>query len=123
MDDDRVWSMEEGLWRATDEAYRELVDPDCVMALGHAPHLFAGDAAIEAVRGTPEWDEVVLSGRSVSRPEEGLIVLGYRVRAEKGGTLFTAACTSVYRRKGHEKNWSVVQHAQVPTEPDGKGRA
>jgi hypothetical protein len=122
MDDDRVWSMEEGLWRATEEAYRERVDPDCVMALGRAPHLFAGEAAVAAVRGTPAWDEVAFSGRSVSRPEEGLIVLGYRVRAEKGGTHFTAACTSVYRRRGHE-DWAVVQHAQVPTEADGKGEA
>lgn len=46
------------------------------------------------------------------RPEEGMIVVGYRVRAAKGERRFTAACTSVYRRRAHD-DWTVVQHAQV----------
>ena len=112
MDDDRVWNFEESLWRASDERYHERVDPDCIMALSHAPHLFAGQDAIEAVSHTPAWDTVTFDSKSVSRPEEGMIVVGYKVRAEKGETCFTAACTSVYRRKGHE-DWTVVQHAQV----------
>jgi hypothetical protein len=113
MDDHRVWNFEESLWRASDERYHERVDPECIMALSFAPHLFAGSDAVKAVSGTPEWDEVSFSDRSISRPEEGLIVVGYRVDAEKAGSRFSAACTSVYRRKGHE-DWTVVQHAQLP---------
>lgn len=112
MDDNRVWSFEESLWRASDERYHERVDPECIMALSHAPHLFAGRDAVEAVSHTPEWDNVSFDNKSVSRPEEGMIVVGYKVSAEKGETRFIAACTSVYRRKGHE-DWTVVQHAQV----------
>ncbi|MCQ0972068.1 hypothetical protein MLD63_16740 [Paracoccus sp. TK19116] len=112
MDDERVWKFEQSLWQATDEAYHERVDPECIMALSHAPHLFTGTAATEAVSGTPDWDEVTFSNKSVSRPEEGLIVVGYKVEAIKGESRFSAACTSVYRRKGHD-DWSVVQHAQV----------
>ncbi|MDP4991123.1 MAG: hypothetical protein NWQ37_07945, partial [Marivita lacus] len=48
----------------------------------------------------------------IQQPEEGLIVVGYRIIAEKGEKRFKAACTSVYRRKAHEE-WSVVQHSQV----------
>ncbi len=121
MDDNRVWSFEESLWRASDERYRERVDPECIMALSRAPHLFSGRDAVEAVSNTPEWDEVSFSDQTVSRPEEGLIVVGYRVMAEKGDTRFSAACTSVYRRKGHE-DWTVVQHAQVVLGPDGNNR-
>lgn len=112
MDDDRVWKFEAELWHASDERYHERVDPECVMALSHAPFLFQGQAAVEAVSGTPEWDEVDFSNKSISRPEEGLIVVGYEVDARKGETRFQAACTSVYRRIAHEE-WTVVQHAQV----------
>lgn len=112
MDDDRVWSFEENLWRASEDRYHERIDPECVMALSHAPFLFHGEAAIKAVSGTPEWDQVTFSNQHISRPEEGLIVVGYKVRAGKGEIRFAAACTSVYRRKGHEE-WTVVQHSQV----------
>ena len=117
MDDDRTWRFEESLWRASEDRYHEQVDPDCVMALSHPPYLFSGKDAVEAVSGTPEWDSVTFSDRKVSRPEEGLIVVGYSITAEKGATRFTAACTSVYRRKAHE-DWSVVQHSQVASDVD-----
>ena len=58
MDDPRVWNFEESLWRASEGRYHEQVDAECVMALSHAPYLFQGKAAVEAVTGTPEWDEV-----------------------------------------------------------------
>ncbi|WP_435164158.1 hypothetical protein [Falsirhodobacter sp. 1013] len=112
MDDTRVWAFERGLWQATDERYHERVDPECIMALSHEPYLASGEDAISAVSGTPEWDEVEFSDDTISRPQEGLIVVGYRVRAAKGDNIFTAACTSVYRRRAHE-DWTVVQHAQV----------
>lgn len=112
MDDDRVWNFEESLWRASENRYHERVDPDCIMALSHAPHLFAGEEAIEAVSGTPAWDEVRFEHKTVTRPEEGMIVVGYHVTAAKGEMQFRAACTSVYRRRGHD-DWTVVQHAQV----------
>lgn len=116
MDDERVWRFEESLWRATDERYHDRVDPDCVMALSRAPHVFAGEAAVEAVSGTPDWDEVAFRDRVVRRPQEGLIVIGYHVVAASGQTRFAAACTSVYRRRGHE-DWTVVQHAQIALDP------
>lgn len=112
MDDERVWRFEESLWHATDERYHERVDPDCVMSLSRQPYVFTGKAAVDAVSGTPDWDEVSFSAREVRRPQEGLIVLGYRVAAARGGTRFAAACTSVYRRRAHE-DWTVVQHAQI----------
>lgn len=112
MDDNRVWAFEESLWQASDQRYHERVDPDCIMALSHDPFIHAGEAAVAAVSHTPDWDSVDFSDRVVTRPEEGLIVVGYRVRAEKADTVFCAACTSVYRRRAHE-DWTVVQHCQI----------
>ncbi|MBB1491675.1 DUF4440 domain-containing protein [Paracoccus sp. MC1854] len=116
MDDKRVWEFEESLWRASEERYHERVDPDCVMALSRAPWLFTGDAAIEAVSHTPAWDEVAFSQQDVRRPQEGLIAIAYCVVASREGTRFAAACTSVYRRRGHD-DWTVVQHTQIALDP------
>lgn len=117
MDDERVWRFEEDLWRASDERYHERIDEDCVMALSETPHIFSGDAAIEAVGGTPPWDKVSFSQQVVTRPNEGLIVVGYRVDASEGETHFAAACTSVYCRRAHD-DWSVVQHSQIALNPN-----
>lgn len=115
MDDERVWRFEESLWRASGVRYHERVDPDCIISLSRPPQVSAGGAAVDAVSQTPEWDEVSFSDREVRRPEEGLIVIGYRIAAAKGEARFEAACTSVYRRRAHD-DWSVVQHAQIPLE-------
>ena len=118
MDDERVWRLEESLWHGGEERYHKRVDPDCIMSLSRAPHVFAGEAAIQAVSGTPDWDKVSFSDREVRRPEKGLIVLGYRVSVAKGETRFNAACTSVYRRRSHA-DWTVIQHAQIALDTEG----
>lgn len=117
MDDERIWNFEESLWRAREERYHERVDPDCVMALSRSPWLFTGEAAVQAVSDTPKWDEVTFSDKDVRRPQEGLIAIAYRVAVSRGETRFAAACTSVYRRLGHE-DWTVVQHCQIALDPE-----
>lgn len=112
MNDERVWSFEQSLWQAGGERYHDRVDAECVMVLGHSPYLFAGPDAAEAVSGTPEWENVTFTRKTVHRPQEGLIVLGYDVRAEKDGTSFSATCSSVYRRCDHD-DWTVIQHSQL----------
>lgn len=116
MDDERVWKFEEGLWRAHEERYHERVDPDCVMALSREPWLFTGNDAIEAVSHTPAWEQVSFSRQDVRRPQEGLIAIAYHVAVAKGDTRFSAACTSVYRRRAHD-DWTVVQHTQIALDP------
>ncbi|SEN61597.1 hypothetical protein SAMN05192583_3158 [Sphingomonas gellani] len=114
MDDDRLWGFEQSLWIEGPENYREKVDPEVVMVLPRPPFVLAGDAAVGAVADTPTWDRAELTDRTVSRPQEGLIVVGYRVRAEKDGHAgYEAWCTSTIRRIEHEV-WRVVQHQQLP---------
>lgn len=113
MDDARIWDFEEKLWKADEAFYRENVDEACVMALPVAPFVAAGSDAVRAVCATPRWGSVRFDDRAVTRPQEGLIVVGYTVTAEEGAQSWRAHCTSVYRRRGHE-DWTVIQHAQVP---------
>ena len=113
MDDERVWSFEEGLWLGGPDHYRELVDDECLMVLPQPPYVLGGAQAIEAVAHTPRWERAELSERRVSRPQEGLIVIAYRAKAARGDETYEAHCTSTYRRLGHDA-WRVVQHQQTP---------
>lgn len=114
MDDDRIWSFEEGLWVGDADRYRERVDEACLMVVPQPPFVMAGAQAIEAVASTPRWTKVALSERKVSRPQEGLIVIAYKAEVSKDdGEAYVAHCTSVLRRIEHEV-WRVVQHQQTP---------
>jgi hypothetical protein len=114
MDDDRLWGFEQSLWLEGEDNYREKVDPEVQMVLPSPPYVYSGTQAIEAVSATPVWDRAELTERRVSRPQEGLIVIAYHVRAEKeGDEAYEAHCTSTIRRLEHEV-WRVVQHQQTP---------
>ena len=114
MNDSRVWEFEESLWTATPEHYRELIDDQCLMVVPKPPFVMAGEQAIDAVSHTPRWTRVALSYQQIMRPQEGLIVVAYKVEAFKGeGDGYKAYCTSTYRRIEHEV-WRVVQHQQTP---------
>ncbi|WP_448659561.1 DUF4440 domain-containing protein [Sphingomonas sp. CJ99] len=113
MDDARIWSFEESLWTGDADHYRESIDAECVMVVPAEPHVMTGEQAIAAVSETPRWAQVTLSDRQVMRPQEGLIVIGYKAVASRGdGEAYTAWCTSTYRRLAHEE-WRVVQHQQT----------
>ena len=114
MDDARVWGSEEGLWTADAAHYRETVDPDCLMVLPDPPYVFGGGEAVEEVSRTPRWTQVAFSEQKVSRPQEGLIVIAYKVEASKdGGAAYAAWCSTTYRRIEHDV-WRVIQHHQTP---------
>ena len=113
MNDDRIWEFERELWLGGGDVYRKNVAEDCVMALPAEPFLYDHGAATAAVEKTPRWDEVEFADTQVTRPEEGLIVIGYRAKAKSGDRDYHALCTSVLRRLNHE-DWVVVQHQQTP---------
>lgn len=114
MEDDRIWSFEEGLWTGDAEHYRELIDDECLMVVPAPPFVMTGAQAIDAVSKTPRWSSVSLTEKQVKRPEEGLIVIAYKAEAKKdGGEAYTAHCSTVIRRLAHDK-WRVVQHQQTP---------
>lgn len=112
MEDARIWEFEESLWVGDAEHYRELVDDECVMVLPEEPFVLTGEEAIAAVQDTPRWEEVSFSHQQVMRPQEGLIVIGYKAEARRGEEAYAAYCTTTIRRLAHEE-WRVVQHQQT----------
>jgi hypothetical protein len=112
MEDDRVRDFETALWVGGEDVYRRSIDPDCLMVVPAAPFVMSGSEAIEAVSQTPRWESVEFDDLRIGRPQEGLIVLAYGVRASRGEQAYRAYCTSTYRRIAHEQ-WQVVQHQQT----------
>jgi hypothetical protein len=112
MDDDRIREFETALWVGGKDIYRRSIDPHCLMVVPAAPFVMSGSEAIEAVSDTPRWDSVEFDDFRIGRPEKGLIVIAYGVRASRGDEAYNAYCTSTYRRVEHE-HWLVVQHQQT----------
>ncbi len=114
MEDNRVWEFEKSLWTGDADHYRASIDDECLMVLPAEPFVMNGEAAIAAVSATPRWTDVQMSETRVVRPQEGLIVVAYRVEASRGDSAaYVAHCTSTYRRLSHDE-WRVVQHQQTP---------
>lgn len=117
MDDARVWEFEDSLWRADEAHYRESITPDYLLVVPMPPYVLTGEQAAEMLANTPRWQNVEFSGQHVSRPhgeDGGLIVIAYHVEASKADAQpYSADCSSVYLRIGHE-DWRVVQHQQTP---------
>lgn len=114
MDDGRIWNFETSLWQADPEHYHESIDDACLMVTPAPPYVMTGAEAAAAVSQTPRWDEVAFSEQRVSRPQEGVIVIAYRVLATKhDAEPYDARCTSVYH-KNEAGDWTVIQHQQTP---------
>ncbi|HEX8126709.1 MAG TPA: DUF4440 domain-containing protein [Allosphingosinicella sp.] len=124
MEDDRVRDFETSLWIGGEDVYRRSIDPQCLMVVPAAPFVMSGSEAVEAVSATPRWESVEFDNLRIGRPQEGLIVLAYGVRASRGDESYSAYCTSTYRRLAHEQ-WQVVQHQQTlpPVAGSSGGRA
>ena len=112
MEDDRVWAFEESLWTGDAAHYRESIDESCVMVVPTEPFVFESEAAVAAVSDTPRWTKVTFADGHIARPQEGLIVIGYRVDARRGDEEYRCYASSTMRRRGHD-DWTVVQHSQV----------
>jgi len=112
MDDARIWEFEESLWKADAEQYRACIDEAYVLVVPMEPYIMDGKGAAELLAKTPRWDAVEFTQTHVSRPQEGLIVIGYHAHATRGDEAYDAWCSSTYRRLAHEE-WRVVQHQQT----------
>ena len=114
MDDERIWAFEDSLWRATAEHYRESIDNACLMVVPAPPFVLSGAQAVAAVSKTPRWAEAKFSESKVSRVQEGLIVIAYRMLATRpDADPYDAHCSSVYHEDADGK-WTVIQHQQTP---------
>ncbi len=112
MEDARLWSTEESLWKGGRDVYEKLVSKDCLMVVPAEPYVVSGEQAIDAVSNTPRWEDVRFSDQRIARPEYGMIVCAYHVEATRGDEQCACYATSTYQRCG-DHDWQVVQHQQT----------
>ena len=109
---DELWQLEEAFWTGGEEAYAASLDPACLMTFPGIGTLDA-QAALEGLKGSPRWSEVVLEGQRLARPAEDIVTLAYRARAvRRGAAPHIAWCSSSYRRE--DGRWLLFQHQQTP---------
>lgn len=111
MKDETAWNTEERLWLEGVEVYDELVDPACLMAfpqLGvlHLPAIRKG------LEGAARWTSLTMTARTLTRPGDDILVLGYTAQAQRAGEPpYRCVCTSTYRAT--DKGWKLIQHQQT----------
>ncbi len=111
MDDTQAWAFEERFWLEGSSIYDGLLDPECLMAFPGMGVMRAADI-LESLKGAPRWASVEMTGRTVGRPGDALIVLGYTAEGRRNGAApYRSFCTSTYRTDGG--TWRLVQHQQT----------
>lgn len=113
MSDDELWRIERDFWLKHREHFHEHASGDCVLAFPEPTGLMDKTTALSALSGAPRWSDVVLEERCLVRPADDVVVLGYRVTAERPGErTYEALCTTTYVRR--DRRWLLVQHQQTP---------
>lgn len=111
MDEQAIWAFEKRLWLEGSSVYDDLLDPACLMAFPGMGVMQATDV-VDSVKQAPRWASVEMTGRSVGRASDSVIVLGYTAEGKRDGAEpYRCFCTSTYRADG--ERWKLVQHQQT----------
>lgn len=80
--------------------YDDLLDLACLMAFPGTGVLSATDV-LDSLKQAPRWASVDMTGRSIGRASEAVIVLGYTAEGKRDGAQpYRCFCTSTYRPDG-----------------------
>lgn len=119
MKDDAAWALEERFWLEGAAAYDDLLDPACQMAFPGMGVMRAADV-LDSLKQAPRWVSVDISGRTIGRAGDDVIVLGYNAEGRReGAEPYPCLCTSTYRRDG--ERWKLVQHQQTLADRESDG--
>lgn len=113
MEEDAAWQIEERFWLEGSSVYDTLLDPECLMAFPGMGVMRAADV-LNSLKNAPRWSTVEITGRTIGRPGDEVLVLGYKAEGRReGAEPYLALCTSTYRRDSGA--WKLVQHQQTFT--------
>jgi hypothetical protein len=111
MDEGAIWALEERFWLEGSSVYDVLLDPACLMAFPGMGVMRAADV-LDSLKQAPRWASVAMTGRSLGRAGEHVLVLGYTAEGRRDGAApYRCFCTSTYRADG--ERWRLVQHQQT----------
>lgn len=114
MEDGDIWAFEKDIWLTDPRRLDDLIDDTALFVVPATPFIMTGSEAIAAMGKAPRWAEVHFSEQRVHRATEAIIVIAYRVTAQrKDGDPYEAFCTSTLRCLA--QRWRVIQHQQLPS--------
>jgi hypothetical protein len=111
MDEEAAWALERRFWLEGISAYDELLDPACLMAFPGMGVMRAAEI-LDSLKGAPRWQSVEMTGRSLGRAGDAVLVLGYTAEGRReDAEPYRCFCTSTYCAAG--SRWKLVQHQQT----------
>lgn len=85
MEEQAIWALEERFWLEGSSVYDDLLDPACHMAFPDMGVMRAADV-LDTLKHAPRWTSVEMTGRSVGRAGDTVIVLGYTADGRRDGS-------------------------------------
>jgi hypothetical protein len=109
--------LERGFWSEGPEFYRAHADARCLVALGDLAKELSREELVATVTG-PRWQLLELTVKGFLEPTEGMKLLTYEARAQKGASKpYVALVTSGYVHRND--GWKLAFHQQTPLAGEG----
>ena len=110
--DELLW-MEKELWEGGPEAYRRLLDDDCLIAFTDMSRIASREEIAGTVEESPRWRDVQIEVEGLLRPKGTVAILTYRAWARReDGEHYRALVSSGYVDRAGE--WKMMFHQQTP---------
>lgn len=112
--EDDLLTLERRLWTGGPDAYRETLDPKCLVAFtGHAG-VMPRDEIAGSVGDGPRWRDLEIEPQGLVQPADDVALVTYRAAAVRGdeGERYRALVSSGYARR--DGAWKLVFHQQTP---------
>jgi len=115
----RLWALEEKLWTAGAEYYREQLADPCEMVFPDPIGALTREEVITAVSTQDRWSRVRMDDRRCVPLTDTVLLLLYRARAQRGGerSTYGARAASVYVNRAGA--WQLAFHQQTPHLAEG----
>jgi hypothetical protein len=110
---DDVISIETRLWDGGPDAYREILDDDCLLAFTRMAGVSTRAEIVGTIEDELQWRDVELDVEGVLQPTSDVAILTYRATAARpGGEQYCALVSSGYVRR--DGAWRLMFHQQTP---------
>ena len=111
-EEDDIWALEERFWAEGADSARQMTAKDAVFVFPYPQGILDGNAPWQENRVAQRWRSIRMSERYFKK-EKNVVVLAYRVSAERSDTpLYEALCSSTYIMD--DEKWLRLAHQQTP---------
>ncbi len=104
------WATEENFWLEGPNFYRAHMAEDAEMWFPDRDGVLRGEEILDALKNAPRWEAVVFTEQQVEVTDDGVVLRYHATARADGEDVYTAHCTSTYRRDA--SGLKLVAHRQ-----------